>query len=353
MNKDVIKKAQEEIDNNSKQTERYSIYDYLKKTPSVLIAGSSAAVAVVTFLARLITNINIRKNLMFWNIDTNSISLDNSTLLFQSLMCIFYMLLTAVIVICVDSIYKSYVPVKKYKFASKCLKKIYKSKKRTEEYKKFIANDKKLRKLLNLIHFLKMLGIYVLSFIGTSLYIFTSSTENKYLFIVILICSVIQFSLLFLLSKSKANSINKEEIKKDCENGDYKKHIELKWFPTTNEDKSIRKYFSNKNLSLFALQIIVSCLFLCVTSMFLPVKKVNENSNIQIVSSNKQEYFVAYQDGEKIFAKEIEVVVEEETEKEILVIHKDKQITLASDNVNIEIRMYDKVKILDIGEEYQ
>ena len=36
MNKDVIKKAQEEIDNNSKQTERYSIYDYLKKTPSVL-----------------------------------------------------------------------------------------------------------------------------------------------------------------------------------------------------------------------------------------------------------------------------------------------------------------------------
>ena len=104
MNKDVIKKAQEEIDNNSKQTERYSIYDYLKKTPSVLIAGSSAAVAVVTFLARLITNINIRKNLMFWNIDTNSISLDNSTLLFQSLMCIFYMLLTAVIVICVDSI---------------------------------------------------------------------------------------------------------------------------------------------------------------------------------------------------------------------------------------------------------
>ena len=87
--------------------------------------------------------------------------------------------------------------------------------------------------------------------------------------------------------------------------------------------------------------------------MFLPVKKVNENSNIQIVSSNKQEYFVAYQDGEKIFAKEIEVVVEEETEKEILVIHKDKQITLASDNVNIEIRMYDKVKILDIGEEYQ
>ena len=133
MNKDVIKKAQEEIDNNSKQTERYSIYDYLKKTPSVLIAGSSAAVAVVTFLARLITNINIRKNLMFWNIDTNSISLDNSTLLFQSLMCIFYMLLTAVIVICVDSIYKSYVPVKKYKFASKCLKKIYND--------KFISNN--------------------------------------------------------------------------------------------------------------------------------------------------------------------------------------------------------------------
>ena len=87
--------------------------------------------------------------------------------------------------------------------------------------------------------------------------------------------------------------------------------------------------------------------------MFLPVKKVNENSNIQIVSSNKQEYFIAYQDGEKLLAKEIEVVVEEETEKEILIIHKDKQRTLASDNINIEIRKYDEVEILDIGEEYQ
>ena len=351
MDKETITKTQEEHKDNLKQTNEYSIYDYLKKTPSILIAGSSAVVATVTFLARLITNINIRKTLMFWNIDISNINTDNSALVFQSLMSIFYILLLVVTVISFDSIYKSYIPVKKCKFANKCLKKILKNKntKEFEEYKKYIKSNKKLRKTLNFSRFLKMIGVFILSFIGTSLYIFTSSTENKYLIVVIFICSIIQFLLFAILSKI-SNPIHKKEIKNDCENGDYIKYIISECSYATEKKKPIREYFTNKNLALSTFQIIASCLFLFILLIFTPIKNISSSSNVQIASLNEQEYIVVYQDDEKFYMKEIEVVFNEDNESETLVIHKDKQKLLISDNIDIEIRKYDDIKILDIGE---
>lgn len=355
MDKETITKMQEELSDSPKQTNEYSIYDYLKQTPSILIAGSSAIVATVTFLARLITNINIRKTLIFWNIDISNINMDNSALVFQSLMSIFYILLTVVTAIYFDSIYKSYIPIKKYKFANKCLKKTFKKSKKLkkyEKYKEYIKSYKKLRILLNLICFLKMTGVFILSSIGTSLYIFTSSTENKYLIVAILICSIIPFLLLLVLLKIE-NPINKKEIKSDCEKGNYIKYTTFECFYSTNKKKPIREYFTNDNLSLFAFQTITSCFLLCILLIFIPIKKINPSSNVQIASLNNQEYIVVYQDDEKFYMKEIEVVSNKDNGNETLVIHKDKQKLLTSDNIDIEIRKYDDIKILDIGEEYK
>lgn len=58
-----------DLQNTNGNSDKYSIYNYLKKTPSILIAVGSAVVAVVTFLAKLMTAIEIRKTLTFWNID--------------------------------------------------------------------------------------------------------------------------------------------------------------------------------------------------------------------------------------------------------------------------------------------
>lgn len=353
MDNSTLNEVQEQSGNDSIKDNEYSLYEYLKKTPSVLIAGVSAIIAMTTFLARLITNIDVRKTFIFWNIDFSNINMDNSSLLFQGLISVFYVILITFVVICIDSISKDYVPVKRCKFANKCIKRKFKKDKDTTEYKDYIKSYRELRKMLNVIHYLKMTGVFILNFVGTSLFIFYSSSSNReHLKMVMAVCSITQFLVILVLSKRKSYRIDRKEIKSDCNKGNYRKYIVYQNLNLSNDDKSIRKFFTNKNLISVTVPIIIFCITFCMCSMFLPIKNVY-SGNMQIVSLNDQEYVVVYQDSEKFFLKEIEVVIDEGNGKQTLVVHTDKQVILTSDSIDMEIRKYDDIKVLDIGEVYK
>ena len=349
MCKEVIKMAQEEL-NNKEHTNEYSIYDYLKKTPSVLIAGVSAVVAIITFLAKVLTNINSKNTLAFWNIDLSNVITANDSLIFQSLMSIFYTIATAVIVAWLDSICKAQMPFKKYEYVCKCLSKQQKKQKNKNAYKELSVEDKKLSKLRKLLYLLQLLGVYLISFIVTSLYIFTTTDNLNYLIILIFVCSTMQFATLFLISRIKLSRIKKNKIKMDCKNGEYLKHID---FNSNNNDKSIRRFCKNENIMLFAIQVLVTCLLICVSPIFFKSKPIDKFSNVQIVTLDEKEYIIAYQSVDKYFMKETKVIVDEEKGSRTLVVYTDKQKIVTSDNMNIEIRKYDDIKIIDIGEEYK
>lgn len=345
-----------DLRNANGNSDKYSIYNYLKKTPSFLIAVGSAIVAVITFLAKLMTNIEIRKILTLWNIDISSVDPDNSALIFTSLLHIFYLIFTTSIMICVNSMTESYIPVRKSRFANKCCKKILKSSKKSNKYKKYeecVKNHKKLKILFVFLHFLKLTVAFIATFVVNIIYFYISISESKYLFVAALVSTALQFTLFYLLSRLNFNSINKKEIRNDCKKENYQKYIALDDSSLEHSNKSISKNLTNSNIVIFIAQTISVCLIICIISIFLPTEGLTKNSNVQIVSLDEKDYCVVYQSNGKYFMKETETIVNEENNKRILIIYTDKQKIYSSDVLDVQIKKYDDIEILGIGEDYK
>lgn len=341
------------LQNANGNSDKYSLYNYLKKTPSILIAVGSAIVAVITFLAKLMANIEIRKTLTFWNIDINSVDPDNSALIFTSLMSIFYLIFTASVMVCINFEVESYVPVRKLKIANRYIKKAFKLTKKTNECKEYESLYKKLKKPFTLLHFLKLAAAFIATFVVNIIYFYISISESKYLFVAALVSTTLQFTLFCLLSRLNFNSINKKEIRDDCKKGNYKKHIALDDSSLEHYNTSISKNLTNSNIVIFIVQTISLCLIICIISIFSPTKGLTKNSNVQIASLDEKDYCVVYQSNGKYFMKETETIVNEENNKRILIIYTDKQKIYSSDVLDVQIKKYDDIEILSIGEDYK
>ena len=112
MNKDVelkelIKEKLSECEKNE-----YSIYDYLKKTPSIFIACVSALVAVITFFAKLMIIISAKQELAFWGIKPEHYCTSNESILFVATTAIIYALLNVLLTMWFLATYDAYWPYK-------------------------------------------------------------------------------------------------------------------------------------------------------------------------------------------------------------------------------------------------
>ena len=100
--KALVKEKIEECEKN-----KYSIYDYLKKTPSVFIAGVSAIIAVVTFFARLMASFSLKKELLFWDINPGHLTA-NDSIIDNAVVSIIYAFLTIVLTMWFSATYEAY-----------------------------------------------------------------------------------------------------------------------------------------------------------------------------------------------------------------------------------------------------
>ena len=95
----------------------YSIYDYLKKTPSVLIAALSAIVAVVTFFSKALAILSIQKELAFWGIDPAFSSFGGDSIIFRATASVLYSFGIILVSLWFSTTYEAYVPYKRCEMA--------------------------------------------------------------------------------------------------------------------------------------------------------------------------------------------------------------------------------------------
>ena len=100
------------IEDENKKNE-YSIYEYLKNTPSVFIAVVSTIVAIVTFFAKYITLISARKELEYWGIEPTYASFGDESLVFPVVISIVYSFLTMLVTLLFTATYEAYLFDKK------------------------------------------------------------------------------------------------------------------------------------------------------------------------------------------------------------------------------------------------
>ena len=87
--KNEITTTNEQIE--KKPNDSYSIYEYLKNTPSVLIAIFSGLIATISFLIKFSVHIQLSRQLSFWNVDPSVIS--NSSKQFFYIICFSFLLM--------------------------------------------------------------------------------------------------------------------------------------------------------------------------------------------------------------------------------------------------------------------
>lgn len=141
-----MSKQKKVVPNDEKDSlDEYSIFNYLQKTPSVLIAVVSAIVAIISGFARLLTKISIRKTLSYWGFPELLFpQVENGSVLFSVSLSIAYALALAWMVNTLLGICEGYIPHKKFLIAMRYVRKNCKS-----TYKK-ISKKRRKRIMMNI-----------------------------------------------------------------------------------------------------------------------------------------------------------------------------------------------------------
>ena len=76
-----------------KESNVYSIYNYLKKNPATLVAIFTGVVTIITFLSQLLAYTVSKSTLAYWNFDTAYASFDKKSLLYSAIAAIVYVII--------------------------------------------------------------------------------------------------------------------------------------------------------------------------------------------------------------------------------------------------------------------
>lgn len=113
---DSTKEADDKKVSPDPERNAHSIYDYVSKNPSIIIAGFSMLVAIITFFAKCIVTFSNRRILTFWEIDSSYATSGIESTLFIATASILYSLVIALITFWFSATYDAYLPYKKYNF---------------------------------------------------------------------------------------------------------------------------------------------------------------------------------------------------------------------------------------------
>lgn len=356
------------IEREKNEKNEYSIYEYLKATPSVLITMASTLVALVTLFAKYITLISARKELTFWGIDSTYASIEAESFVFSVVISIVYSFLTVLVTMLFTATYEAYLSYKKNYLLVKYYKKSQKSivkemrkrckeseddsvaKQYCEDYDLISSTIKKLEQQSKKDLFINSIPIFILLWINNFLFVIgNTANSNLKVWKQILVAFIIQIATLWLLSMfSRGKIVNRKKMKKECTDGaliseqiikaEYKEYPMRSFF-----SRGIKKILNNMNIIFVIIILLINCFSLCISEILKPV--VSEN-NACITYVDDIQYAIVYQKGNQYFLEEAEAEwVQEKTEvKCILKIYTNKQRILTTDDLSINICEYDNIK---------
>lgn len=366
------KELKETIEQELKKSEEneYSIYDYLKYTPSITIAIISAIVAIVTFFARLITIISARQELAFWEIKSEHYSMGNESFVFIFTVVIIYAFVTTLLAMWYSATYEAYLPYKKRDLTVRYFKKVHTKTIREikRKIKKGIATDNEKEYLncfeeLRLSHkrvkkdakrelIINVLPILFAMCIVTCFYatVMTNNCENTWS--VVVACVLTQILTLYILSKlSVVHIINKKDIKNKCMDLESIEQQtvgnDVNRFPLgTLFSRGIRSALKNSTIIAIVLTLLLNCCVMCVSYAFIEKEPIERDEYFQTLTLDGVQYAIVYQNGNQYFLEESKATMKEikgEEPREILTVYTNRQRIITCDDITIEVKKYDEI----------
>ncbi len=348
---------------------KYSIYDYLIKNPSVLLAVVSAGIAVVTFFAKLVTLISSRKALSFWEFDSAYATFGNDFIVYTIIFAIIFSLLTSLASILFSYTIEAYTARKrcylmaKYIFKNKTLKKTIKKSKHeklTEQETVLLETAKKLRESTKQSKkhtfkdiFFNLFFVFVITFFNSLLFaVVVDTNSNIDTWIIAVVFLFVQiFILLMLKFLTEKKILKKKEIKKNCNDTEYTikiyEEINSKEYPFNYIFKNgFRSVLSNSNIISTCAMILISCFVLCCMFSFAKTDYIDESKEFQITTIDGTQYAIVYQNDEQYFLEEIEIKVndaESAVENRILIIYTNRQRIITTEDISISVEEFQKI----------
>lgn len=373
MNENNIQNEQEITETPIEETEQYeesySIYEYLKKNTSVLVAVVSALVAIVTMLLKFGSYLYHVSYLNYWNIDPKLVSTPETYWL-EDIALSFALLVSGIIYM--GLINETMNTFKKHRYFVKIIRSILKEneykfnktkgatkKKSTKPRKKKESNHdydiklnletyKELKKWSKQASISAWIQVVVYFFLfeiiwGIVMYIayLKEGNINEKSSIIFFGTLIISGLFIAITGYCFAN-INKEKIKEDYIKQLKKSNdtnIELPMFPIKKIDKlGIRFYLSNKYIfrgCVFMIVIIISFFFMELEQGVQYAK--NLKSHAPIIQIENINYAVTAQD------KNIFVVEKIDINNNNAVIYVNEQIIIPKKNIKMKVYTFENV----------
>lgn len=352
----VTEKKEERIAMNE-----YSIYDYLKKTPSVLIATFSAIVAIVTFFSKAIAILSTQKQLEFWGIDLAFASFGGDSIVFGAAASVLYSFGIILVSLLFSATYDAYVPFKRcglfLRYLSKSEKREFKQIKRgmsvsdqSEEERGCLAAVDRLqsatKEFLCVAKRQLMKNLAPIIFISCFVYLayFGAVTSNNLSdkWLTALACVIIQVITFWMLSRITASkSINKKYLKQSCRDLDVfeklKSECSSDSFPIEKLfSKGLRSVAKNTTIVIIVIAMFLNCCLVVAINAVIPASPSLKDAEMRIVSLDDVDYAIVYQIGDKYF---LEKAVRWEKRDEIgiehmLTVYKNQQRIISSNDIS-------------------
>lgn len=380
-----INNSEDDMKKNKNENEESSIYNYLKEHPGVLISGISALVVIFTFVINMTISFRTSKYLVYWGVDTLNLRIDNANQSYIfAVVCIYYMINMLIQPFFMNS-YEIYVQEMQINYYAKYICKLSKKEVRhckknidkiKREYRKLNKKEKdntSIRDIEERVEKLKIriseaeqarkksskytgkklviseILVIVCSLIQMYIFVLTTTSITSALqtVLVSIIGAAISLSTLhslaYLLIKKPVIATIRKEVysdKADLENISKQVSKEIPEYPI---DKifsfkfRFQDIFTNKNIEVFAIHIIVCLIFLIVIVNPIDRTKMQEKKEFAVMSKGEIDYVIIYYDKEHYY------LAEAMTEGETITIDTTKQRIIEMQDVVYENKIFKEV----------
>ncbi len=378
MNENTVQNEQEITETPKNQ---YSIYNYLKGNPASIVTVFTVLIAIVTFLAQVITYMTNKKTLVYWGFDGSYATLGTEGLLYSAIASIVQILLQTIAMFWYVQTCDAYLENKQFyapiiqnyksektriKGLNKEIKELSKTKYQdgqndaelssrqnelntlNESINKSMTNLKSWKKESILLFFINVIPVLFLLVYFSLLGMFLKDGNTSFSRIVtnLIMCSTLLW--MFFVMHEK-NVLNKQKAKQETQENESNAQIQLM---DTKRDYPLltllRKWkgISNSAIIYYCISLSVS-LFIFVNPYAVENPNVTTNKDsFQIVSIDDAYYAVVYRENDLYFLEK--AVVTDNT----ITIYTNEQRILTLEDASFTVYTFEKENIFKSESEW-
>lgn len=367
--------------NVPQEKEDYSIVNYFKEHHGLLIATTSAIVAIFSFIINIVNYLSINSYLTFWDVEISHVKLNSSNQIYSVFAAFFFQVIILFITMFISSTYDSYEERQelflyrkwRQKETSKQIKKLNKelsaSEKRLKKIKNASKDTEKIKELQGVIDSLeekldldkqemKEIKKCFRKRIKQEKFLLFMSNVIAFLFVfwgciilftTLVYCDkVVRYSLFLGLLFVGINvlihgGINYLVAKSNMKKIDNKELEEIRYKDLPIEKMILGKWnliVSNKSLKSIFIQIFVFTFVFIFSFASAGYAKAREQKDFQYLTSGNETYVVIFNNSEDLVTKKAFI------DNSNIVIDLSEQMTISVKDVTLHKRKFSTVEIL-------